>query len=153
MVEHLAGRGGGEPPVHRRPLTVAPRRPGIDLQLHLRDRRQMPPQALLGQDTPFDLDHVQPTPMHRGGVPLQLARDAPRLLSWEGRVERGRSVGVERSITKRITSASGKWRSTNSWRKWAKSWAVRRGATVTVRQPAAGWKAPNNEQLPQRSYA
>ena len=52
-------------------------------------------QTLTTQDTQLDLRHVEPTPMLRHIVKLQLLQDAPGFLWRERLLQRCRLVGVE----------------------------------------------------------
>src|SRR3546814_1635876 len=83
----------------------------------------------------FDLGHVEPAGVLRREVELQPAEEAMGLGRGERLVERGPGVCVDRlSLTTLILSASGKSTLTRSRIRSAKSAAVRRWATVTLRQ-------------------
>src|SRR4051794_21316995 len=69
--------------------------PGRHLPLQLLPGRDPPGQALPGQHRQLDLRHVQPAPVLRRVVDLQLLGDPPRLLRRERLVERGQLVRVQ----------------------------------------------------------
>lgn len=52
-------------------------------------------QTLLSQDTPFDLDHIQPTAMRWGEMQVHVAGDGACLRGRVGLVHGCRGMGVE----------------------------------------------------------
>src|SRR3954470_20543897 len=69
--------------------------PGGHLPLQLLPGLDPPGQALPGQHRQLDLRHVQPAPVLRRVVDLQLLGDPPGLLRRERLVERGQLVRVQ----------------------------------------------------------
>jgi hypothetical protein len=111
-------------------------------------------EALAAQDADFDLDHVEPGGVLWSVVELQAAHDAMRLDGREGLVEAGPANGSTRYRGRRGSArprdnADRRGRACNS----AKSRAVRRSVTLTVRQGRWASRKTKTLAVPLRRYS